>query len=114
MTPQQLHDLWLVLTVISTLELSAIAIYLWRMFRHSSRKWFFWSLALVLASVATEHVCAEIKNLGQAPPPDFNIAAIWLLGRTQEAIIAGGVLGYMIFGRNGSSNTLAPEAAPKE
>lgn len=113
MTPQQLHDLWLVLTVVSTLELSAIAIYLWRMFRYSTRKWFFWSLALVLASVAMEHVGAEIKNLGQAPPPDFDIAVLWLVGRTQEVIIAGGVLGYMIFGRNGSSKTEVP-TAPKE
>lgn len=101
MTPQQLHDIWLVLTVISTLEISAIAIYLLRMFRSSSRKWFFWSIGFVLASVAVEHACAELKNLGQAPPPDFNIALMWLLGRVQEAIVAGLVLGYMVFGRNG-------------
>lgn len=104
MTPQQLHDIWLVITVIATLEISAIAIYLWRMFRFSSRKWFFWSIGMVLASIAMEHVSAEIKNLGQPPPVDFSIAALWLIGRIQEAAIAGGVLGYLVFGRNGSSN----------
>lgn len=105
MTPQQLHDIWLIVTVVATLEISAIAIYLWRMFRFSSRKWFFWSVALVLASIAVEHVASEIKNLGQPAPADFTIAALWLVGRVQEAVVAGGVLGYLVFGRNGSSKT---------
>lgn len=105
MTPQQLHDIWLVITVIATLEISAIAIYLWRMFRFSSRKWFFWGIGLVMASIAIEHVSSEIKNLGQPAPADFSIAAMWLMGRIQEAAIAGAVLGYLVFGRNGNSNS---------
>lgn len=104
MTPQALHDTWLIITVIATLEISAIAIYLWLMFRSSSRKWFFWSIGLVLASIAVEHVASEIKNLGQPAPADFTIAAMWLLGRIQEAVVAGIVLGYLVFGRNGNSS----------
>lgn len=103
MSAQTLHDVWLIITVITTLELSGIALYLWRMFGSSSRKWFFWSLALLLASIALEHVSSEIKNLGQPAPPDFTIAALWVTGRIQEAVIAGSVLVYLVFGRNGNS-----------
>lgn len=104
MTPQTLHDAWLVITVIATLSISGIALYLWKMFRFSSRRWFFWSLSAVLASIAVEHVCAEIKNLGQPAPQDFTIALMWVIGRIQEAVVAALVLGYMVFGRNGSSD----------
>lgn len=107
MTPQQLHDLWLIITVIATLEIGGIALYLWRMFRSSSRKWFFWSIALLLASISVEHVSAEIKNLSQAAPDDTSIAWQWLAGRIQEAVVAGFVLGYMVFGRNGKSTPVA-------
>lgn len=112
MNPQTLHDAWLVITVISTLCLAGIAIYLFRMFYNSSRRWFFWSLSAVLASIAVEHVCAEIKNLGQPAPADFNIAVMWVVGRTQEAIVTALVLGYIVFGRNGSSHkTDEPETS---
>lgn len=104
MNPQTLHDAWLVITVISTLCLSGIALYLFRMFWDSSRRWFFWSLSFVMASIAIEHVCAEIKNLGQPAPEDFSIAMLWVIGRVQEAIVAAVALGYMVFGRNGDSD----------
>jgi uncharacterized membrane protein SirB2 len=103
MNPQTLHDAWLVTTVLATVALAGIAIFLRQMFRFSERKWFFWALALVLASIVIEHVTAEIKNLDMPPPDNVWIATQWLLGRAQEAIIAALVLGYMVFGRNGKA-----------
>lgn len=101
MTPQTLHDAWLIITVIAALSIGGISVFLLREFRGSSRRWFFWSLAFALASIAIEHVSAEIKNFGQPPPATFNIALLWLIGRTQEAIVASCVLLYLVFGRNG-------------
>lgn len=101
--PQTLHDAWLVVTVITTLEISGIALFLLMMFRDSSKRRFFWTLALLLASVSVEQCVAEIKNLYGTTPTDVNLTLFWLAGRIQEAIVAGAVLGYMIFGRNGKS-----------
>ena len=110
MTSQQLHDIWLIVTVIATLEISAIAIYLWRMFRGSSRKWFFWTLAAVLASVAVDQTGQEIKNLLGPSPLDTGTALIWLLGRLLVVVVAGAGLGYMVFGRNGKTEDVKTDA----
>lgn len=109
MTPQQLHDIWLIINVIATLEISAIAIYLWYMFRNSARKWFFWMVAAVFAAVAVDQTAQEIKNLGAAPPLDVSIAWTWLAGRVTVVTIAAIGLAYMVFGRNGKP--VAPVAA---
>lgn len=102
MNPQTLHDAWLVVTVIATLGIGGIATFLWTTFRRSAHRWFFWMIAMVLTSVAVEHVSAEIKNLYATDvPASLTIAGQWLIGRMQEAIVATVVLGYMIFGRNG-------------
>lgn len=101
--PQVLHDTWLILTVITTLEVSGIALYLWKMFRGSSRRWFFWALALGYASIAVEQTVSELKNLYQPPPESVELASLWVAGRIQEAIVLGGILGYLVFGRNGHS-----------
>jgi hypothetical protein len=85
--------------------MSGIALYLWRMFRWSSRRRFFWAIAAAFASIAIEHVSAEIKNLAQPAPVDVAIAWQWLAGRIQESIIAGFVLGYLVFGQNGKPKT---------
>lgn len=105
MTPQQLHDIWLIITVIATLEIAAIALYLWRMFRSGSHKWFYWTLAAVFAAVALDQTAQEIKNLSALPPPDVGIAWTWLAGKVIVVVVAGFGLGYMVFGRNGSSKT---------
>jgi hypothetical protein len=78
--PQNLHDLWLVLTVITTLETGGIALYLWKMFGRSSRKWFFWALALAFASVAVEQAVSEVKNLYGAPILNPELARTWVAG----------------------------------
>lgn len=103
MNPQNLHDAWLVITVIATVAISGMAIFLWRTFRNSSRKWFFWTMAMVFAMIALEHVTAEIKNLNIPPPTDAFVAWQWLAGRTAEAVAASLGLGYMLFGQNGKS-----------
>lgn len=114
MTPQQLHDAWLIITVIATLEISGIAVYLWRMFRTSSRRWFFWTQAFVFAAVAIDQTAQEIKNLGAAPPDDVSTAWTWVMGRVVVVIVAGIGLGYMVFGRNGKSNSVATTKVPKD
>lgn len=101
--PQTLHDLWLVLTVITTLEAGGLALYLWKMFRGSARRWFFWALAVAFASIAIEQSISEVKNLYHVDPPGVEIAQLWVAGRTQEAIVLGAVLGYLVFGRNGKT-----------
>jgi hypothetical protein len=103
MTPQNLHDIWLIVTVIVTLEVAGIALYLWQMFHNSNRRWFFWALALAFASIGLEFCASEIKNLYQSAPPTLELAWLWLLARTQEMLVLGGVLGYLVFGRNGKS-----------
>lgn len=105
MTPQQIHDLWLIVNVIATLEVAAIAVYLLWMFRDSTRRRFFWALAAVFAAVAIDQSMQEIKNLGALPPADAEIAWAWLLGRLLVVTVAGTGLGYMVFGRNGSGKT---------
>jgi bacteriorhodopsin len=107
MTPQQLHDAWLVVTVVTTMTIGGTAFYLLMMFRRSSKRWFFWALAMALISISIEQVCAEIKNYYQAEPPeiDMQLLKIWLGGRVQEAIVTGGVLAYMVFGRNGKASS---------
>lgn len=112
MTSQQLHDIWLVITVVATLEISGIAIYLWRMFRSSSRKWFFWTIAAVFAAVAIDQTAQEIKNLGAAPPDDLSTAWTWLAGRVTVVVVAAIGLAYMVFGRNGKPVAPAPEDTP--
>lgn len=101
--PQTLHDTWLVVTVITTLEISGIAIYLLAMFSSSSRRRFFWAIAAVLIAVSFEQCTAEIKNLYGPAPPDAGVGLLWLGGRVTEAIVAGGALAYLVFGRNGDS-----------
>ena len=105
MTPVQLHDAWLVVTAITTMTIGGIALFLMIMFRQSSRRWFFWALAMVFVSISIEQVCAEVKNYYQVQPSlvDTQFLKLWLAGRVQEAIVAGGVLAYLVFGRNGSS-----------
>lgn len=110
MTPQQLHDLWLILTVVATLEISAIAVYLWRMFRFSSRRWFFWTLAAVFAAIAVDQTTQEVKNLAALPPPNVGIAWTWLIGRIVVVVVAGIGLGYIVFGRNGKQPVVTPPA----
>ena len=112
MDPQTLHDLWLVITVISTLAISGLAVFLWCTFKRSSRRWFFWTIGMVLASIAIEHVCAELKNLYQPPPASSGIAVMWVIGRAQEAIVAVIVLGYMVFGRNGAATNKPVDNPP--
>ena len=111
MTPQLIHDLWLVVTAMSTLTIGGVALYLFVSFRHSSRRWFFLSLAILLVSVAVEQVCAEVKNyVHPAPPDDPALGLIWLAGRALETLVGAFVLGYLVFGRNGQSSTVVPEA----
>lgn len=105
MTPQQLHDIWLIVNVVAILEVAAIAIYLLSMFRDSTRRRFFWAMAAVFAAVAIDQTMQEFKNLGALPPTDAEIAWAWLLGRLLVVIAAGVGLGYMVFGRNGSGKT---------
>lgn len=101
LSPAILHDAWLTLTVIAIFELFALGAYLWKSFAGSSRKWFFWSLAIVCWSIALEQAGAEIKNLYSQHVASFEISLIWLVGRTQQVVISGLVLGYLLFGRNG-------------
>jgi hypothetical protein len=108
--PQNLHDIWLVLTVITTLETGGIALYLWKMFGRSSRKWFFWALALAFASVAVEQAVSEVKNLYGAPILNPELARMWVAGRAQQVVVLGGVLGYLVFGRNGNQPPVETEA----
>lgn len=101
MTPQLIHDLWLVITAVSAAELTAIVIFKLRMYRVSGR-YYFLSQAILLMAVIIEQVCAEAKNYAHpAPPDDPALGLLWLAGRALETVVAAGVLGYMVFGRNG-------------
>lgn len=108
MTSQALHDIWLILTVIAILEVSAVAIYLLQTFRYTRRK-FFWVMALAFVSIAVEYITAEIKNLSQPPPLQFGIALQWVAGRVQECVVLGLVVGYLVFGRNGDNKAEHPQ-----
>ena len=103
MSPQVLHDAWLVVTAVTILTIGGIALFLLIMFRQSERRRFFWVLAMVLISVSVEQFCAEVKNYYQQAPPelDYGLIRFWLAGRVQEAIISGIGLLYLVFGRNG-------------
>lgn len=103
MTPQQLHDAWLVITVVTTMTIGGVALYLLMMFRQSERRWFFWVLAIIYISVSIEQLCAEVKNYYQGEPAvvDMRLLKLWLVGRIQEAIVSGLGLLYLVFGRNG-------------
>jgi bacteriorhodopsin len=111
MTPIQLHEAWLVVTVITTMTIGGIAIYLLATFRRSNRRWFFWAIAMAFVSISFEQLCAEVKNYYQAEPPllDTNLLKFWLAGRVQEAVITGSVLCYLVFGRNGKTKTAVSE-----
>lgn len=68
-------------------------------------------MAILLISIAVEQVCAEIKNyFHPAPPDDPALGLLWLAGRAVETIVGAIVLGYLVFGRNGKSPTMIPEA----
>lgn len=106
MTPRLVHDLWLVITAMSTLTIGGVAIYLIASFRHSLRRWFFLSLAILLISVAIEQLCAQVKNyFHPAPPDDQLLGLVWLAGRTLETIVGALVLGYLVFGKNGTKTS---------
>lgn len=103
MTPQLTHELWLIVTATSTLTITGVAIYLIAIFRHSSRRWFFLWLAILFISVAIEQLCSQVKNYYHpAPPDDQLLGLVWLAGRTLETIVGAVVLGYLVFGKNGS------------
>ena len=104
-SPQTLHDAWLAMTVIVTLQVAGIAIYLWRMFRWSNQRRFFWALALAFASIAVEQSVSEIKNLYHQSPLTSELAWFWLGGRIQQAVILTGVIGYLVFGRDREPKT---------
>lgn len=103
MTPTQLHDVWLVVTAVTTMTIGGIAIFLLAMFRQSSHRRFFWALAVAFISVAIEQACAEVKNYYQTVPApvDMQLLKLWLAGRAQEAVVTALVLIYLVFGRNG-------------
>ena len=102
MTPQQLHEAWLVVTAITTMTIGGIALFLLVTFRRSGRRWFFWALAIVLLSVTIEQLCAETKNYYQSEiTTDTQLLKLWLAGRTQEAVASGLALIYLVFGQNG-------------
>lgn len=104
MTPQLIHDLWLVVTAASTLTIVGVAVYLIVSFRRSSRRWFFLSLAILYIAVAVEQLCAQVKNyFHPAPPDDAFLGLVWLAGRAAETIVGAAVLGYLVFGKNGKS-----------
>lgn len=108
MTPQLIHDLWLIITAISTMTIVGIAIYLIASFRYSRQRWFFLSLAILLVTVAVEQICAQVKNYYHpAPPDDPFTGLVWLAGRTLEAAVGGVVLGYLVLAK-GKSGSVTP------
>lgn len=105
MTPQIIHDLWLIVTATSTLNIGGIAIYLIVSFRHSRQRWFFLWLGFLLITVTIEQVCAQVKNYFHPAPPDDPLTGlIWLAGRTLEMVVGGIVLGYLVFARSKNGN----------
>ena len=105
MTPRLLHDAWLVLTVVTIVEAFAIALYLWKMSGGSGAQKFLRALAIVLFSVVVEQSTAELKNFYQQEPPVVELGIVWLAGRAQQAIVGALVLGYLIFGKNGTKES---------
>lgn len=101
MNPQLLHDIWLGTTAVAIFALAAIAVYLWKSF---PRTWFLRALALVFAVVAIDMFAGQVKNFYyRAPPTDAAVSLLWLGARVVAVLVSAGVLGYMIFGRNGNS-----------
>lgn len=109
MNSQTLHDAWLVITAITTLLLGCVSLYLCRSFWRSRYRCFFIATGVLIASVAVEQICSEIKNYYHPAEveSDVTVLWIWLLGRIQEMFVAAFVLGYYVFGRNGSTKTPA-------
>jgi hypothetical protein len=100
-TPQLLHDAWLIINVILLLEIVGIGLYLWQMGGRARK--FLRMTALAFFSIAGTIIGAEFKNVWQQEPPPVSVGVIafWLLTYCQAAIVLGFVLGYLVFGRNG-------------
>jgi predicted tellurium resistance membrane protein TerC len=107
MSAQALHDTWLVITAITIALLICVAIYLCRSFWSSRYRCFFVATGVLVASVAVELICSEIKNFYRPVQVegDMSVLWLWLAGRVQELLVAAFVLGYYVFGRNGTTTT---------
>jgi len=98
MTPQLLHDAWLVMTVLTFCATGGVATFLLVTFKRSEHRWFFFALAILLLSITVNQITAGVKNYFQAPTVDISILYLWLIGRFQEAVIATLVLFRIVFG----------------